>query len=182
MSDRLVKCPVCEEKLNKEQSVLYKSRYHHPECLEQRKAKEKERKTPAPKQMKSPEEETETEARKELIDYIDKLYGRHRLNPMLFKQIKQLREDGYTYEGMQLTLWYFHEVLGNSIRDDSGIGIIPYVYEKTKKWYVQMIEATERCEEIKESGQPITEEVFVDYVPRQIENYSDKRKLDIESI
>lgn len=178
-----VKCPYCGERFDKEIGVKKSNRYYHPECFEkERREKLDKKKQQAKKKEDQSCEDPEVLARKELIDYIDNLYGRHRLNPMLFKQIKSMREEGYTYQGMKLTLWYFHELKNNPVLEDSGIGIIPYIYEETKRWYIKAKNASDSYEELKEQGVALTEDVFVDYVPKPREDYSERRKIDIEGI
>lgn len=56
---------------------------------------------------------------------------------MILKQIKEFTDTfGYTHKGITLTLRYFYETLGNQVREGDGIGIVPYVYEETKKFFI----------------------------------------------
>lgn len=127
---KLVKCPYCENKLDKDESVEYKKRYYHPECLET--------------------QQMEGQHYKELINYICELHGLDRPTGMMLKQIKEQKEDlGYKYKGMELALRYFYETLGNLVQEGTGIGIIPFVYEEAKKHYVTKLKVEQSVDNVK---------------------------------
>ena len=126
---RMVKCPFCEQKLNKDEAYTYKKRYYHVQCFKTW--------------------QRESVERKELIDYICKLYGLETPTGMMLKQIKDFHDDyKYKYKGMELALQYFHETLGNPIQEGGGIGIIPYVYEDAKKYYVMKLKVEQSVKKI----------------------------------
>jgi hypothetical protein len=128
---RLVKCPRCEQKLNKEEAYLYKKRYYHPKCFE--------------------EWQRESQDRKELISYICQLYRLDAPTGMMLKQIKEYKEElKYRYKGMELALRYFHETLGNPVQEGTGIGIIPYVYEDAKNHFITKMKVEESLKNIKQ--------------------------------
>jgi hypothetical protein len=103
--------------MEKEKAVSHQKRYYHQACL----------------QLK----QSETQHRKELIEYILILYKLQAPNGYIVKQIKTFKEDyKYTYKGIEMTLRYFHEVLGNPVLEDVGIGIVTHVYNKAKKYYI----------------------------------------------
>ena len=56
----------------------------------------------------------------------------------MLKQIKDFKEQfNYTYKGMKTTLHYFYEIQeGNDVGDSMGIGIVPFVYDEAKKFYI----------------------------------------------
>lgn len=125
----MVKCPYCQEKLSKDDAITKGRQYYHENCL-----KEKER---------------NSEHYKELIGYICTLYGLDTPTGMILKQIKDFQEQyGYKLKGMTLALKYFHETLGNPVRDGDGIGIIPFVYEEAKKYYLLKIEVEKSASNI----------------------------------
>jgi hypothetical protein len=73
----------------------------------------------------------------ELFEYICDLYKINTLTGMMFKQIKEFRDIyGYTNKGIFLTLKYYYEVLENEVKDDTGLGIVVYYYEKAKQHYI----------------------------------------------
>lgn len=114
---RLVKCPYCEKQLSKEDAHEYKKKYYHMECFEAWRR--------------------DIEHRKELIDYILDLYRLDAPTGMMLKQIKEFQEDfKYKLKGIELALRYFHETLGNSVQEGSGLGIVPYIYEDAKRHYM----------------------------------------------
>ena len=56
----------------------------------------------------------------------------------MLKQIKDFKEQfNYTYRGIKSTLHYFYEISeGNDVGNSMGIGIVPFVYEEAKKFYI----------------------------------------------
>lgn len=159
-----VKCPLCGEMQDKEQAIKYKNRYYHPQCLEKKKQKEND----------EPD-------RQELIGYVMRLHKMSNINGFVLRQIKNFRDEGYTYKGMILTLRYFHEVKGNPITGD-GIGIIPYVYEEAKKWHIKKIEAQKHFDDLTEQGlKDLTTKRTVKVQSKSLEMRT-RPKIDINSL
>lgn len=153
---RKVKCPVCETQLDKEEAHEYKKKYYHVKCFN--------------------EWQKESQHRKELIDYICKLYRIDVPNGMILKQIKDYQtEFNYKLKGMELALRYFYEILDNSVQPGSGIGIIPYVYEEAKNHYIKQLKITESLQNLDNS-----EELTV-YIDPNI-NKRKSKKIDISAI
>jgi molybdopterin converting factor small subunit len=129
---RKVKCPYCQEQLDKDEAVEHKKRYYHEGCFNTWRS--------------------EVDHRKELIEYICNMYDIESPTGMMLKQIKEYQDElGYKLKGMQLALEYFHETLGNPIREGDSIGIIPYIYEEAKKHYLTKMKAEESNEEIEKN-------------------------------
>lgn len=82
--------------------------------------------------------------------YICHLYGINKLNPKMNRQIKEYIENyNYTYSGIQKTLTYYYEVKGNPFNIDKtggGIGIVPYYYDISKRYYFAIWEAKQNQE------------------------------------
>ena len=80
----------------------------------------------------------ESQDYKELIAYICELYQIDAPTGWMLKQIKDFKEQfNYTYRGMKSTLHYFYEIQeGNDVTDSMGIGIVPFVYDEAKKFYI----------------------------------------------
>lgn len=117
---RLVKCPSCEGNVdrNTEPFVEHSKRYYHEKCFQLF--------------------ELQKQHREELISYICQLYEIDMPNIYMRKQIKDFQDEyNYTLKGMELALRYFHEIEGNPV-DAKGIGIVPYIYEDAKRYYVRM--------------------------------------------
>lgn len=127
---RMVKCPYCEEKLDKDEAHEYKKRYYHQKCFTtwQREGNEYN----------------------ELMDYISKLYSVDFPSIMIKKQVKDLKDEGYKYKGMELALRYFFDTLGNRVQENAGVGIIPYVYEEAKSNYLKQKKIAESIDNLKE--------------------------------
>lgn len=151
---RMVKCPYCEEKLDKDEAHEHKKRYYHPKCFTvwQR----------------------ESTDYKELMEYISELYGADCPLLMIKKQIKDLKEEGYKYKGMELALRYFFDTLENRVQDNTGVGIIPYVYADAKNHYIKQKKISESINNLKEKE--IT--VYIDTSQIKRKN----KKIDISAI
>lgn len=108
-----VKCARCKKTVLKDEAIHEKKKYYHVECFQL------------------------VQDYKNLISYICELHKLEAPTGMILKQIKEFQEEyGYKLKGMELALRYFHETLGNPVREGDGIGIIPYVYEEAKKHYI----------------------------------------------
>jgi hypothetical protein len=114
-------CPTCKKKNEKEDTMKIGNKYYCIECGEKR------------------EEELNNnkDGWDELFEYICELYKIKKPTGMMFKQIKEFRNEPYKYTnwGMLATLKYYHETLDNPVLEDAGIGIIPYYYDRTAKHY-----------------------------------------------
>ena len=73
----------------------------------------------------------------ELIKYICQLYNLSEIPYAIDKQIDNfVAQLGYTYTGIQKTLYYFYELSRNNVDNHtSTIGIVPYYYEEAKKFF-----------------------------------------------
>lgn len=121
---RKAKCPICGKMNEREEAEEYKKKFYCPECID-KKPEEKER-------VMSDWDE--------LYEYITLLYG-EKPTVLMFKQMADYRKTyGFTDKGMYLTLKYFHEVLGNPVKEDAGLGIIVYMYDKAKKNFIENME------------------------------------------
>jgi hypothetical protein len=71
--------------------------------------------------------------------------------------MKEFRGEGYNYtdSGMYYTLKYFTEVLDGKILDGTGIGIIPYYYEKAKEHYQKIFDIEDIVEDFENHEQVI---------------------------
>lgn len=80
----------------------------------------------------------ESQDYKDLIAYICELYGIDAPTGWILKQIKDFKDQfHYTYKGMKTTLNFFYEIQeGHDAADSMGIGIIPFVYDEAKKFYI----------------------------------------------
>lgn len=125
---RLPACPDCGiDIVDKKQSKKISNRWVCFPCLEKR--------------------EQVANERQELYDLVAKLFFIKHPTGMMMKQIKDFREDlEYTYKGMTLSLIYWTETLNNTMSNAKGVGIIPYIYEDAKKFYIEKMEIRKRVE------------------------------------
>lgn len=102
-------------------------RYAHIECAEH-----------AEEQLTQEEKD-----KRELDDYIMKLFGTDFVEPRVQKQIKKYIEiNKYTYSGIKKALIYYYEVKhGNLEKANGGIGIVEYIYSEAYRYYKSIWEA-----------------------------------------
>lgn len=163
MAKHLVKCAICGLTFdaNVESYVKVNSkRYAHQKC-----SQEKEQNLSQIEQDK-----------KNLEEYIMKLFGTKYIDPRIRKQIKQYVEEyHYTYSGIHKALVYHYEINGGEIEKANGaIGIVPYTYQKAYNYYYAIWEAQQKNKD-KEINQfvPKVKEIIIP-IP---EKKSKKRKL-----
>ncbi|HJR48209.1 MAG TPA: hypothetical protein VJ799_08665 [Nitrososphaeraceae archaeon] len=153
---RMVKCPYCEDKLDKDESHEHKKRYYHPKCYETW--------------------QREGQDYNDLLSYISELYRVDAPSIMIRKQIKDLKDEGYKYKGMELALKYFFETLDNRVQENSGIGIIPYVYEEAKNNFLKQRKIAESLQNLENNEK----EIVVHINPEKSKRKS--KKIDISAI
>lgn len=91
-----------------------------------------------------------------LFEYICKLYDIKVPTGMMFQQLKTYRNEyEYTNIGMYYTLQYYYSILDNKVLEDTGLGIIPYYYDKAKKHYNKVYTLQDIAEEFKSEEQSI---------------------------
>jgi len=162
VDNRKVKCPYCEEQLYRRNAIKHtNNRYYHEECYE--------------------EVTRESREYKELIDTICRIWNIKAPTMQMVSQLKRYREDPdlqCTNKGMQLTLEYYYDLLGNKPEADHGVGIIPWNYDKAKEQYIRQREIYKSFEEYEE------EEARKIYIsPRSKREQSKRYKaIDIESL
>jgi hypothetical protein len=115
---RNVKCPVCGTFNEKETAIYHNSKYYCKVCYDNKL--------------------NEANDYKDLIAYICELYNIDVPTGWMFKQIKDFKEQfNYSYKGIKTTLHYFFEIQeGNDVEDSMGIGIVPFVYDEAKRFYI----------------------------------------------
>jgi hypothetical protein len=148
---------------DKEDTVKISNRYYCKECGEQRQA----------------EINKNTNGWDELYKYICDLYNIEQPTGMMFKQLKEFRDEPYNYTntGMLLTLKYFYETLENEVKEDTGLGIIPYFYEKAKKHMVDIIKIHNH-----EVGLENTEKPKTVKIKKPINRKKERRTLSFNNI
>lgn len=119
----------------------------------------------------------EREDYQSLLDYVIKLFGEDKPLMLLKKQIKDMKDDGYKYKGMELALKYFFDTLGNRVQEGTGVGIIPYVYEDAKNHYIKQKRIASSLQEISsDKNKEITVYINTNKSKRQT------KQIDISSI
>lgn len=127
------KCKWCGEWVDKSLNDYSKTNvgYYHNQCYEQF--------------------ELNKQHMSELNSYISKIYNVEFPTGWMLKQIKEYKDNRkYTYKGMELTLRFICEVENKYLREasDSGLGLIPYYYEKAKQYYINLYSVTKSAESV----------------------------------
>lgn len=155
---RQVKCPYCEEKFDKDEAHEYKKKYYHVNCFQ-----------------KWNQDKADYET---LKLYIAKLLRIEFPTGMILKQIKDYKDKyNYTYKGMELSLIYFFDTLGNRAQEGQGIGIIPFVYEDAKNHYIKQKKIADSLDDMENEE---TMELVVYLKPNN--NKRKTKKIDMSSI
>lgn len=78
-------------------------------------------------------------------EYIKKIYGQKYNYQLINTQAESyIKQYGYTWSGMAGTLHWFYDLNhGNIEEGHGGIGIIPYVYDQAKEYYITITKANE---------------------------------------
>ena len=122
MARHLVKCFYCGKTFDANEEPFAKprsNRYAHRSCHRVAEANKTQ-------------EERDYE---ELVAYIKQLFG-SKPNPRVWKQLKEFKEQGYTYSGIHKTLIWWYELKHNDIeKANGGIGIVPFVYQDASQYY-----------------------------------------------
>lgn len=127
------------------------------------------------------------EDRDALWYYIIRLFGPENdstpVSAWNLTQMQKFKKQGMPYRGQLLTLKYFYEVKGNSIkRSNRSIGIIPWVYEESRLYYKKI---ALKQQEISEQIQKQLEQdrIEIKYNPADYIGKQKKKKLiDLNSI
>jgi len=158
---RTPRCKACQEWVDKSlnQHTQKSTGYYHNECLIVI--------------------EREAQHYKDLIEYVVNLYRIKAPTGWMTKQIKEYKEQKhYTYVGMEYTLRYMYEVERVELLEakDSGLGLIPFYYEKARYYYANMAEIKASMREIKVDNTP--EIIYLDRPQVKRRN----KKINIQDI
>lgn len=157
---RKVKCPECGSYNDKENTVESNGRYYCPICYENK--------------------QKEANDYKQLIAYVCELYQIEAPTGWMLKQVKDFKEQfHYTYRGMKTTLNYFYEIEGNDPADSLGVGIIPFVYDEAKQFYIDRLAVKESATNAAENN--VRKTININKKAKNNE-YRDIALIDIENI
>lgn len=94
----------------------------------------------------------EDNARRDLIEYICDIFDTDAPNTLSLKQIKDMREQyGYTYGGIQYTLWYIAEVLNMDMDKKYGIAMVKYKYEEAREFCMKQLQIENKLEQLSDN-------------------------------
>ena len=97
----------------------------------------------------------------------------------MVKQIKDFKEQfHYSYKGMKTTLHYFYEIEHNDPADSMGVGIIPFVYEESKKFYIDRLAVKDSAKDYEEKSNKVIKVKKI----KAKKTYKDLALIDIEHL
>jgi hypothetical protein len=145
----IVTCIYCKQKFDRDKvpfSKISERRYAHQACV-------------AGTVVEKTKEEKDYDA---LIEYAKHLLKDTYNDARVRKQIKDFKEQyDYSFSGMLKSLIWFYEIKGNSTeKANSGIGIIPFVYNDALNYYYAIYVANLANQEI-ENYQPEVREIII---------------------
>lgn len=137
----MIKCSYCGKQITTAKYKTYKNKKYHYECYAQMIQEQNQEKVVR-------KESFSDDTYQKLLDYIADLYSEissvKDTKRLASQQIEQLVNNyGYSYQGIQKTLIYFHEILGNSCYERVSVMIVPYYYDEAKEFYQSMYDVNE---------------------------------------
>lgn len=155
---RKVKCPVCDKMNPKDETVKLGNRYYCPTCAEER----------------NHQQLSDWDI---LFQYICWLYRIPNLTGQMYKQLKDYRDNwGYTDIGMYHTLRYYHEIMDKPVKDDAGLGIIPYYYDRAKAFIYKQYSLKQQYDQYNQEEKEV-------YVQRtQPERWKKREPLNFDTV
>lgn len=117
--ETLVTCKHCGKKILKSTAFSPRARYYY--CNEKCYLKSQE----------------EALSYKELIVYLNQLYNNN-IPQFVYIQIKRFHDNQkMKYSGIKLSLEYFINIKHGNWANDKGIGIVAYIYDEAKNYYIE---------------------------------------------
>lgn len=122
----MITCRVCKAKVDKDVAICLKPKIYVccDGCKKQYLSKENN-KANKPK---------DSQDRQEFIAYLKSICSQELNYKIVGSMLKKIMKDNpsFTYNGMQYTLWYIHDILNINV---TGVGIIQYYYDEAKRYY-----------------------------------------------
>lgn len=148
-----VKCRFCGKELNKDSDNVYqdKTRRGFYFCNDEHFIRYNQKTIKKTVNPNFPKEKEVKDARTELLDYVYLLYNK-KIPTFVFKQIKDFatrKQKPLTYKGMELSLRYWVDTLGNPFDGDTGIGIVEYVYDEAEQFWKDKQRVARAAQEVK---------------------------------
>lgn len=151
------KCALCRVELEKHEIVKHTNKKnYHAECLITFEKRKKDR--------------------EDLNLYIASLMGVDFPPQMILTQIKRFEETGFKLTGIRLALEYFHEIEGREFSEESGIAIVPHIYDAARSYFL-------RLAELEKSAREFNPDVYKTQIVKvKIRKQTEKNLIDMDSI
>lgn len=133
----MIKCAFCGKAIEEARYKKVKGKKYHYDCytslVEEAQRVDNERK-----------QNFSEESYQRLVKYILALYNVNSLPLNIANQIEDyISNRGYSYEGIENTLTYFHTILNNPVSEQETIGIVPWLYDEAQRFYQKMKEVND---------------------------------------
>lgn len=131
-------CSFCHKEISDTNYIKQGKKRYHKQCFDelQNEAETKDKQKAG--ELKSDE--------KRLLDqYIMQLYHIDKIPFMIERQIEEYVEKyNFSYSGIQKSLYYFYEIQKHNFDiTKKTIGIVPYIYDETKQYFLDIYQANE---------------------------------------
>ena len=141
-----VKCPFCQKTFDREKEPFVKigaRRYAHLACANQ---------------QGNAQYIQEQQDKDDFFNLVKTIYGNKYNYLMINTQAENfIKQYEYTWSGMKACLYWFYIINHGSLEEGhGGIGIIPYIYEQVRDYYMELYKTKERNKK-KELRAPVVE-------------------------
>lgn len=104
--------------------------------------------------------------KKELYDYVARLFDIKELPQSAIDRLDRLIKDGKKPKAMKATLYYHYAIMGNSPKDpDEAFYAIKDDYDRARKYVEEMRELKKKNDEVKLTSRQITVKIDPDSLP-----------------
>ena len=127
-----MRCAECGTNIVPTSKMTFRGKTYCPKCYQK-----------AIKEAERSEQELE-----ELIEYIKELFGLTEFPPEWLEQIQAYYKDKKSFRGMQSTLYYYYEILGNTPDINRGLWAIKFFYESAINYFTAQRELAKKNSEV----------------------------------
>lgn len=91
------------------------------------------------------------EAKDELDKWLREYHGLEKLNPYIYKQMQEYRNNKMTYQGMKFALEWWVNIKGQRLEAHT-LGIVPMIYSQAREYYQETVKMQQLREDMDKQG------------------------------